>query len=201
MGRAMTTRANPSDLDLLDGLRRCDAGACAELVRRHAGRMYGAARRLLRDESAAREAVQDAFASLLDRSRDVGPDCEIPVRLHRATLEAALSRLNRREPRREEDLGEMLPGFDDTGHHARPVGEWRPEAVASLASGERRDIVRRAIERLPSSYRTVLLLRDVEERSTEETARLLGTTTLAVRVRLHRARQAVRTLLEPAVLT
>jgi RNA polymerase sigma-70 factor (ECF subfamily) len=52
------------------------------------------------------------------------------------------------------------------------------------------------VDALPDSYRTVLLLRDIEELDTEETADLLGSTANAVKIRLHRARQALRTLLE-----
>jgi RNA polymerase sigma-70 factor, ECF subfamily len=57
-------------------------------------------------------------------------------------------------------------------------------------------MVRRCIEKLPTSYRTVLLLRDIEELDTEETARLMAVTSTAVKVRLHRARQALKTLIE-----
>jgi RNA polymerase sigma-70 factor (ECF subfamily) len=62
---------------------------------------------------------------------------------------------------------------------------------------EVRRLVRSSIDRLPESYRTVLLLRDIEELSTEETAQALEITPVAVKVRLHRARQALRTLLDP----
>ena len=55
--------------------------------------------------------------------------------------------------------------------------------------------MRAAIARLPEKYRSVILLRDIEEMSTEEAATLLGTTPTAVKVRLHRARQALRTLI------
>jgi RNA polymerase sigma-70 factor (ECF subfamily) len=55
--------------------------------------------------------------------------------------------------------------------------------------------VRSCIAQLPDAYRQVLLLRDIEERSTDEVARMLGDTPTAVKVRLHRARQALSTLL------
>ena len=58
-------------------------------------------------------------------------------------------------------------------------------------------MVRRRIDELPESFRTVLLLRDIEGLSTEEAARVLETTPNAVKIRLHRARQALRTLLAP----
>ena len=65
------------------------------------------------------------------------------------------------------------------------------------AASATREAVRRHIDELPESFRTVLLLRDIEGLSTEETARLLETTPNAVKIRLHRARQALRTLLAP----
>jgi len=65
-----------------------------------------------------------------------------------------------------------------------------------LERRETRAMVRRCIDRLPERYRTVLLLRDIEELDTQESADLLGTTPNTVKIRLHRARQALRTLLE-----
>jgi len=66
-----------------------------------------------------------------------------------------------------------------------------------LQRQETRALVRGCIDRLPESYRVVLLLRDIEELDTEETARLLDISPNAVKIRLHRARQALRTLLDP----
>ena len=57
--------------------------------------------------------------------------------------------------------------------------------------------VRASIDELPDTYREVLLLRDIEELSTDEAAALLGVTPNAVKIRLHRARQALRTMLDP----
>ena len=57
-------------------------------------------------------------------------------------------------------------------------------------------LVRQAIAQLPDQYRVVLMLRDIEERDTSETAAALGTTASVVKVRLHRARQALRTLFD-----
>ena len=66
-----------------------------------------------------------------------------------------------------------------------------------MQRAETRILVRRTIDHLPESYRTVLLLRDIEQLDTDETAAMLGITANAVKIRLHRARQALRTLLDP----
>jgi len=90
----------------------------------------------------------------------------------------------------------LLPKFDDTGHHARRVVSWsQPEDVLSRA--EVRQRVRECVDQLPESYRTVILLRDIEQYDTQQTAEQLGISSEAVKVRLHRARQALRTLLDP----
>ena len=73
----------------------------------------------------------------------------------------------------------------------------RERPWAEAVRQEMRGQVRSCIDRLPEGHRTVLLLRDIEELDTDETARLLGIAPGAVKVRLHRARQALRTLLEP----
>ena len=71
--------------------------------------------------------------------------------------------------------------------------------MSHLMSAETRAQVRACINRLPESYCTVLVLRDLKERDTDETAHTLGMTRAIVKTRLHRARQALRMLLEPLV--
>ncbi|HTF32221.1 MAG TPA: sigma-70 family RNA polymerase sigma factor [Myxococcota bacterium] len=74
---------------------------------------------------------------------------------------------------------------------------WREGPEGAFERRELRELVRGLIDKLPESSRTILILRDVEELDTEETARLLGLTASAAKTRLHRARQALRTLLDP----
>jgi RNA polymerase sigma-70 factor (ECF subfamily) len=64
-------------------------------------------------------------------------------------------------------LDDLLPTFDSTGHHTRPVRPWEEEALSQLTREETRSQVRACIERLPEPYRTVILLRDIEELDTE----------------------------------
>jgi RNA polymerase sigma-70 factor (ECF subfamily) len=90
----------------------------------------------------------------------------------------------------------LLPRFSDDGHLADPIHAWAIRHDSAVRDRETREVVRRNIDQLPDSYRTVLLLRDIEGHSTDETAQLLGTTPGNVKTRLHRARQALRTLLD-----
>lgn len=74
---------------------------------------------------------------------------------------------------------------------------WGDQPIAEIANVEIRRQVRECIEMLPDPHRTVLLMRDIEEFDTATTAELLGVSVAEVMTRLHRGRQALRTLLEP----
>jgi RNA polymerase sigma-70 factor (ECF subfamily) len=101
-----------------------------------------------------------------------------------------------RRVRAENSVLELLPRFDTHGHTLRPHEEWGEAVEAAFQRPGTLEVIRNLIDRLPAPYRVVLILRDVEEIDTEETARLLGVSPHAVKVRLHRARQALRALLD-----
>jgi len=107
-------------------------------------------------------------------------------------------RLRNRTRRPEVSIDELLPKFVDDGGHIDEPREWRsPEPLDALERRETRELVRGLIDELPTDYRTVLLLRDIEGLDTKETAEVLGVTPNAAKIRLHRARLALRTLLDP----
>jgi len=185
----------PDGAVLLDGLRRGDDHAFATLVRQHAGRMLATARRLLRDGDEAEDAVQEAFVSAARAIGGFAGDSKLSTWLHRVVVNTALMRLRSPRRRREEPIDDLLPRFDADGYHAEAVVSWETPSDVLLEQRQTREMVRRCIDQLPEQYRTVILLRDIEEMDTEETARSIGSTPNAVKIRLHRARQALRTLL------
>ena len=181
---------------LVARLRAGEDAAFEELVRAYGGRMLAVARRFLAEED-AQDAVQDAFVSV---TRSIGRfegHARLSTWLHRIVVNAALMKIRTRRRRPEESIEELLPRFLEDGHQEHPASPWRESTPDSLERQEVRDLVRDKIQQLPESYRAVLLLRDIEERDTAETAELLGITPVNVKVRLHRARQALRTLLDP----
>jgi RNA polymerase sigma-70 factor (ECF subfamily) len=158
-----------------------------------------AARRFLRSEEDARDAVQDTFVSV---SRSIGSFAEnarLSTWIHRILINACLMRLRSQRRHPEEDIEQFLPRFLEDGHQVESSASWNEPADKVLERAEIRELVRSSIDRLPESYRVVLTLRDLEELSTEETAQLLEISPNAVKVRLHRARQALRTLIDPAM--
>jgi RNA polymerase sigma-70 factor, ECF subfamily len=104
-----------------------------------------------------------------------------------------------RTDKRHVSIEPLLPAYDESGHRTRRVEPWDAGACDQAITAETRANVRACIEQLPPRYREVVLLRDIEELDTDETARLLDCTPGNVKTRLHRARQALRTLLEPSM--
>jgi RNA polymerase sigma-70 factor (ECF subfamily) len=182
---------------LLAALRRGDAGAYETLVRTAAPQLLAVARRILRDEEDARDAVQEAFVNAWKGLPRFGEGSRLSTWLHRIAVNAALMKLRSRRRHPEEPIDDLLPTFVEDGHQTRPSEPWTEPADLALDREELQALVRRAIDRLPETYRLVLLLRDIEGLDTAETAEVLGVTENAVKLRLHRARQALRTLLDP----
>jgi RNA polymerase sigma-70 factor (ECF subfamily) len=186
--------ASPDSL-LLARLRAGDEGAFDELVRSTAPRLLATLRRMLRSDEDARDALQESyFAAFRALGRFEG-QARLSTWLHRIAVNTALMRLRSRRRRPEASIDELLPRFDADGHRVLEPPCARPSAEEELDEAQRRAAVRAAVDRLPELHRTVLVLRDIEGLGSEETARALGISVDAAKMRLHRARQALRTLL------
>jgi RNA polymerase sigma-70 factor (ECF subfamily) len=186
----------PDEAALLRRLRTGDEAAFAELVGRNGGRMLAVARRMLRSEEDARDALQDAFLQAFRGIERFAGEARLSTWLHRIVINACLMKLRSRSRKPEQPIEELLPTFHADGHRVDPGPAWRSDEPDPLEQREVRARVRAAIDRLPEIYRTALLLRDIEELSSEEAARILDVKPEALKMRVHRARQALRTLLD-----
>ncbi len=177
------TRQRPAQIDseetrLIAGLRAGDDGAFEVAVRRYGGRM-----------------LADAFLSVFRSIRNFAGEAAFSTWLHRIVVNAALMQMRSRRRRSEESIEQLLPRFDESGDWAEEAGA--AAQVDDLQEGrERLALVRQCLDKLPDRYRMVLMLRDIEDLDTAQTARMLGATPTAIKVRLHRARQALKTLIE-----
>jgi RNA polymerase sigma-70 factor (ECF subfamily) len=183
---------------LVSALKAGDDAAYEYLVRTHAGQLLAVARRYLSNDEDARDALQDAFLSAFKAIGRFEGQSRISTWLHRIVINSALMKLRQGKGREEESIDDLLPKFteDGTRYLQRP-GTWAEPADAAVQRREIRALVRKYIQELPETYRTVLLLRDIEDLDTEETARFLEISPNAVKIRLHRARLALRALLHP----
>lgn len=184
------------DAILVSRLRARDEQAFETLLRTYMARLLRVARRFLKNEEDARDAVQEAFIAAFRGIERFQAGSKLSTWLHRIVVNAALMKLRSRRRHPEEEIDALLPRFAADGHQVEESRDWSMSAEEMVQREETRELVRQSIDRLPESYRVVLLMRDIEEMSTEETAQALGITPTAVKVRLHRARQALRTLLD-----
>lgn len=186
----MATQIIPEAVDdgtLLDQVLGGDTAAFEVLMRRYNQRLYRMVRSILRDDAEAEDVLQEAYVRAFEHLRGFERRSSFPTWLGRIAIHAALKRLRARkrlEPLASDGAVEdrMMALREPDGHS--------PEQAAALS--ELRQLLEAAIDRLPLRYRAVLMLRDVEEMSTEETARSLRLSSVNVKVRLHRARALLR---------
>jgi RNA polymerase sigma-70 factor (ECF subfamily) len=174
----------------LDDVPALETDAVAQVLVRRRDRMHAVARRVCRDADDADDAVQDACVAALRARSGFEARSQASTWVHRIVVNAALMRLRTRRRRAEEPLEVLLEHDPET----------EPSAEVRAGSGELRALVRNCIDGLPEPHRTVLVLRDLEEHDTAETAARLGVTVNAVKIRLHRARHALRSRLVGARL-
>lgn len=182
-----------SDAALVERARAGDEGAVRTLVRRHNRRLFRVARGVLRDDAEAEDVVQETYVrAFINLSRFRG-DSGIATWLTRIALNEALGRLRRRRP--SEDLAAIseLPADDPRIVAFPSPPEPTPEAEAGRA--QVRSLLEPLIDELPPDFRVVLILRDVEGMTTEETAEHLGVRPETAKTRLHRARRLLRAAL------
>jgi RNA polymerase sigma-70 factor, ECF subfamily len=192
---AAATAAAVDDQALLAALKAGEEWAFETMIRLHGGRLLAVARRFTGNEHDAQDVLQSAYLSAFRALKDFEGACLLSTWLHRIVVNTALMRLRSKRRKPEESIEALLPAFQEDGHHVEQFSDWCAPADRLIEREETRTLVRNCIDALPENYRAVLMLRDIEELSTQEVATLLGLTTTAVKVRLHRARQALSTLL------
>lgn len=196
MERSELTVEVDAEALLLAALQAGEDAAFETLVRNYGGRMLLVARRFLGNDDDAQDAVQEAFLSAFKGLVAFDGRSKLSTWLHRIVVNAALMKLRTQRRRPEQSIDDLLPKFKVDGHEAAPRTRWNDSAT-NAECAETRHLIREQILSLPETYRTVLLLRDIEGHDTETVARMLDVSPAAVKVRLHRARQALRTLLDP----
>ncbi|MFZ4574123.1 MAG: sigma-70 family RNA polymerase sigma factor [Phycisphaerales bacterium] len=190
---AMQSVASMESPEFLAQLRAGDEQAYEALVRGATGQLLAVARQILANEDDAMDAVQDAYTSAFKNLATFAGDSKLMTWLHQVTVNASLMKLRTRRRRPAQSLDDILPAFDDSGRPSAPPARW----ASPGHDQETIALVRSSVEQLPDDFRTVLVLRDIEGLSTADVAAALELSEAAVKTRLHRARLALRSLLDP----
>lgn len=159
------------------------------IMRRYNQRLYRMARAILRDDAEAEDVTQDAYVRAYQHLGQFAGRSQFATWLTRIAIHEALARSKRR--RRTEQL-EGNSWNQDTENREDTVPANAPNPEEQLLASELRSALEDAILSIPEQYRLVLMMRDVEQLNTEETAAALELTEENVKVRLHRARGMVR---------
>ena len=180
---------------LVAALRTGEEWAFDAVIRLYGPRLLAVARRMCTNEEDARDVLQSAYLNAFRSLHAFAGSAQLSTWLHRIVVNTALMRLRTRRRKPEESIEALLPAFQEDGHHVEQFSDWGMPADRLLERESVRSTVRACIAQLPDTYREVLMLRDIEELPTAEVAALLHVTPNTVKVRLHRARQALSTLL------
>lgn len=180
-----------TDQEIVTRVRSGDTGLYEIIMRRYNQRLYRVARAILRDDGEAEDVIQDAYVRAyqhLDQFAGLAP---FSVWLTRIAVHEALHRLQQR--RRSQQFDDILQDEDGIMNgDAQTVVEASPDPEQRAAIAEVGRLLEEAVLDLPASYRTVIMLRDIEELSTAETAAALDLSEENVKVRLHRGRALMR---------
>lgn len=188
---ATTTISDVDEVALVEGMRRGDRDAAEFFARWLYPRMYAAAYKILGDDQNARDAVQDSFVRVMTAIHRFRAEAKFSTWVLRVVVNSAL--MIRRQTARTDArvLDDLHPRFADDGHRLNVGEPWE-----ELDTSEMTRLVRNCLDELPDDARTVLVLRDMVGIETAECATMLGIRGGAVKTRLHRARMALRELVE-----
>jgi len=187
--------AAATDLTLVQRIGRGDQAAFESLMRKYNGKLFRIARSILKDDGDAEDALQDAYLEAYRHIDEFRGASELGTWLTRIVINQALARL-RKEKRRSSFVPFRSAAATDTDAPEAQVPDNRSESPsATVIRAETRRILERRIDELPSSFRAVFVMREVEDMGIDEIAECLAISAATVRTRLFRARALLRAAL------
>lgn len=175
-----------TDQDVVERVKSGDTALYEIIMRRYNQRLYRVTRAILRDDAEAEDVIQDAFVRAYQHLDQFAGAAPFSIWLTRIAVHEALRRLRLRN--RNQQLEDI--GYDDEG--SMNVIETSPDPEQRASISELARFLEEAVLGLPDQYRAVIMMRDIEELSTAETAAALDLTEQNVKVRLHRGHAMMR---------
>src|SRR5438874_3084703 len=178
------------DLALVQAAREGDIAAFEQLLKRYDRNVFRIAQHITQNREDAEDVVQDAFLKAYENLDQFQGNSKFYTWLVRIAVNESLMKLRRRKTSKTVSMDEDVE--TEEGSMPREFADWSPNPEQQYGQSELSDILRKTIQGLPTSFRTVFVLRDVEGLSTEETAEMLSLSIPAVKSRLLRARLQLR---------
>ena len=177
------------DIELINKARQGDNLAMGTLVNRYSKRVYNLALRIVRNKEEAEDVLQDTFLTVVAKLDTFDGRSSFFTWLYRIATNSALMLLRKKKIRR---ANFMDNDFDPENTEVHNMIDWSQDPSIDVTNNEIRERIEEALETLKEKYRTVFVLRDIEELSTRETSEILNISEENVKVRLLRARQYLR---------
>jgi RNA polymerase sigma-70 factor, ECF subfamily len=187
---AVTSQAGIDESVLLEQAREGNTRAFSELVRRYEGKIFRLAQHITQNREDAEDVLQETFMKAYEHLDQFKGDSKFYTWIVRIAVNQALMKLRRRKTDKSVSLDEQIDTGEDTV--VREIAAWGENPEQQFSREELGEVLDTAIQSLDPPYRSVFLLRDVEDLSTEETAEALGLSVPAVKSRLLRARLQLR---------
>lgn len=186
----VSSQAGTDEATLVAQSRKGDTGAFGELVRRYEGKIFRLAQHITQNREDAEDVLQETFMKAYEHLDQFKGDSKFYTWIVRIAVNQALMKLRRRKTDKSVSLDETIDTGEDTV--TREIAAWDENPEQQFSRDELGGILDTAIQSLEPPYRSVFVLRDIEELSTEETAEALGLSVPAVKSRLLRARLQLR---------
>ena len=187
-----------SDLPLIEAIQAGDDSALNELIHRHREPLFHFAFRYLREETAARDVVQETFVRVYFKAGKFTPKSSVKTWIYTIALNLCRDHARRVVKRRGEiSLDALVPANSSSVE----VPDHAPTPSARAVQADRFASLQRAIDELPQKLKEALVLFSIEERSQKEVAELLETTPKTVELRVYRAKLRLREALGGSVLS
>jgi RNA polymerase sigma-70 factor (ECF subfamily) len=178
------------ELPIVERARTGDAAAFTDLVNRYERKIYRLAKNITQNDDDAEDVLQETFLKAYSHLNNFEGHSKFYTWLVRIAVNEALMKLRKRKTDKTVPLDEPQDTGEDTV--VREIAVWDDNPEKRFGREEIRGILDNAIQSLKPAFRTVFVLRDIEELSTEETAETLGISVPAVKSRLLRARLQLR---------
>ena len=181
-----------NDFDLIQAINSGQTEKFHDLVKRYESKLYNFSLRMCRDRSDAEDMIQDTFLNVFRYLKNFRYESKFKNWLYKVAASTCIKKRRKSKfaPEKELSLDEFLP--NEEAEKPDHIPEWALLPLDKLLNDELRDKINETILTLPKKYRLVMVLRDLEGFSTDETAQILNLSPSNVKVRLHRARLYMR---------
>ncbi|MFQ3675687.1 MAG: sigma-70 family RNA polymerase sigma factor [Endomicrobiia bacterium] len=184
------------DAHLVSKAQKGDAYSLEQLIKRYEDKIYNLAFHILGDENEAYDVLQETSMSVFQHLNEFKQKSNFSTWLYRIAINTALMKKRKQKKQTvSTETGDNITQYMDLGA-LKNLRDWSSDPVLNMENKELKKVLDDSLQKIPEKYRSVVVLKDLENRSLEEIAKILNISVPAVKSRLHRARMILRFMLD-----